>query len=161
MAKAIIRALRKMSIPAHLRYTVQELAHLAHERSGRVSVAYQFLAHKTGRCRRTMINHIRELCALKIIGIQKYWRPGRWLRNTYTFRIRWVQAPAWPAPTGQKGPGETLASTLPPEAKQEKGLSLAEEKRILLRGMAFLAPGTARYADHQRELDRLSALEHV
>src|SRR4051812_13196591 len=103
MAKQIITALRKMSIPPHLRYTVQELAHLAHDRTGRVSVAYQYLAHKTGRCRRTMINHLHELCALKIVAVQKYWRPGRWLRNTYTFCIHWTSAPFWAPCIGQKG----------------------------------------------------------
>jgi hypothetical protein len=151
MATPIIAAIRqRRDLKESLLHTAQELAHLS-SIYGVARVSLRYLARKCHCCKQTIINHLKQLIALKIIRKTVLWLKGNFCEiNTYTFLVSWEKRPA-------KGGSQNSVPTLPPQ-EREKTISVREELENQRKGIRFLTPGSDLWQKVSEEIARLEAL---
>ena len=150
MSTPIIAALRHHTqVTGFTRFLAIEIAHRA-SIYGVVRMSYGMMVHKTGVSQRTVIRHVHKLVALGIMRktvVRKHHAYNAW--NTYTFLVKYQKEPH------AQMKSDRMAQTLPAKEEKGKNFSLTEEIRQLQRGLSFQTPGTKRYEDTQREIQRL------
>ena len=153
MSTPIIAELRHLpQVTGFTRFLAIEMAHRA-SIYGVARMSYSMMVYKTGVSQRTVIRHVHKLVALGVIRKYRVPRPGRnWEWNTYTFLIKYQKEP--PAHLGS----DNLAQIHPVMEERGKNFSLRTEITQLKRGLSFQTPGTDRYEESQREIQRLRAL---
>src|SRR5262245_37157223 len=148
MALPIITAIRQRhDLKESILHTIIELAHRA-SIYGVVRVSLRYLAAKCHCCKQTIINHLKQLIALKILSKTVLWIKGNLCEtNTYRFLIPWQKRPAQTCHSQNSGP------KFPPRTEErEKVGSWEEKQRLDARGLSFLTPGSTLYrlvAAHQ------------
>jgi hypothetical protein len=153
MALPVITALRgRDDLKESVLHTAQELAHRA-SIYGVARVSLSYLAMKCHCCKQTIINHLKQLIALKIIRKTVIWIKGNYCEiNTYNFLLSWDKRPA-------KGGSQNSVPNLPPQ-EREKNSSLREElenQRKAIR-LGFVIPGNDRWKSVQVKIAYLEGL---
>jgi Helix-turn-helix domain len=140
MSAPIITALRKQyQLKESLLHTAQELAHRA-SIYGVARVSYAYLASKCHCSRRTVMRHIQRLIDQGILAKTVLWIKGNLCEvNTYKFLLPWQ-----PAPTNRGSDKMSEKFPHPPEEKEKFG-SVEDKRRLDLRGLSFLTPGSLLY----------------
>jgi hypothetical protein len=158
MATNVLTAIRHCaSLHGNVKFTALEIAHLMN-RSGYGRVAYQYMAHKTGYCRRTMITHMDKLVRLGIFAKTVYRLKFGNAINLYRCLLA---LPRLACPSSTVSKGANSAQTLPTPKAEEKELSLQEEIRLLRKGLVFLTDTESEiYKSCQERITTLEALMH-
>jgi hypothetical protein len=113
------------------------------------------MSYKTGYSRRTAINHMHKLVALRIFSKTVYRLK---FGNAFNLYKLLLPVPRLSRTIPSVGKGESAARTLPePKTGEAKELSLEEELRRLRKGLRFLSnPDTPMY---QACIEKIAALE--
>src|SRR5262245_23329114 len=153
MALPIITAIRQRhDLKESILHTVIELAHRA-SIYGVVRVSLRYLAAKCHCCKQTIINHLKQLIALKILSKTVLWIKGNLCEtNTYRFLIPWQKRPAQTCHSQNSGP-----KFPPPEEGEKKG-GVGEKIQNLEKGLIWYTEGSIGYESTMREIARLKSL---
>jgi hypothetical protein len=157
MATNVLTAIRHCpQLRGNLRFTACEIGHLMNT-SGYGRVAYQYMAHKTGYCRRTMISHMDKLVRLGIFAKTVYRLKFGNAINLYRCLL---SLPRLACPSASVSKGASSARTLPTHKTEEKELALGEEIRLLRKGLLFLTDTESEiYTSCQERIATLEALQ--
>ncbi len=126
---------------------------------GTIKIAYDYIAVLIKGCKRTAIRHMNALIAAGILSK----KPLKWLGtkrcdwNIYQFRIKFRRMSAHPF-IGDIFAKMSSTPEKPREERKEELRDLREEIRIRKKGLGFLDPGSERYEECAKEIQRLEAL---